>query len=112
MFIRDESKREITQVVCLCLFWFLVSSLNNIVGKVTLGLFPYPMTVTMIQLCSIYFYLKPTLRYLKVNRRNLAIPRRFYLKMIIPLAFAKFLASVSSHFSLWKVPVSYSHTGN
>ena len=111
MLPRDESKRLIVQVVCLCLGWFVVSSLNSIIGKVTLNVFPYPMTVTMIQLSSIFFYLRPTLKYLNVKRTELQIGRRYYLRMIIPLALAKFLASVSSHISLWKVPVSYSHTG-
>jgi solute carrier family 35 protein E1 len=110
MFPRDENKKLIVQVVCLCLGWFVVSSLNSIIGKVTLNVFPFPMTITMIQLSSILIYLKPTLRYLRVNRTSISLGRRYYLHMIVPLAFAKFLASVSSHISLWKVPISYSHT--
>jgi len=110
MLPKDESKQLIIKVVVLCILWFAVSSINNIIGKVVLNRFPFPITVTMIQLVSIFIFLRPTLKYLRVSSLDLKLGKRYYLKMIIPLAFAKFLSSVSSHVSLWKVPVSYSHT--
>ena len=111
MLPKDENKQLIIKVMFLCCLWFAVSSINNIIGKVTLNVFPFPITVTMIQLSSIFLYLRPTLKYLRVSNLDLKLGKRYYLKMIIPLAFAKFLSSVSSHISLWKVPISYSHTG-
>ncbi|CAF4322013.1 unnamed protein product, partial [Adineta steineri] len=49
------------------------------------------------------FWKVPAPEYLYQNRI-------YYLKVIIPLAIGKFLAQLSSHVSLWKVPVSYAHT--
>ena len=36
--------------------------------------------------------------------------RKFYIKRLIPLAIGKLLGGLMSHFSLWRVPVSYAHT--
>lgn len=101
---------EIVRVVLLCAAWYLISSGNNVVGKTLLNEFPYPMTVTMVQLVSIAVFSSPVLRWMKVRRRS-DISWSYYKRIIIPLALGKFLASVFSHVSIWRVPVSYAHTG-
>ncbi|CAD7089926.1 unnamed protein product [Hermetia illucens] len=71
--------------------------------------FPYPMTVTMVQLTSITVYSGPFFNLWGV-RKHTDMPWNYFLKIILPLAFGKFFASVTSHISIWKVPVSYAHT--
>lgn len=111
MALQDKDDRsEIIKILCLCILWYTVSSGNNIVGKLLLSEFPYPMSVTMVQLVSITFYCGPVLKILGV-RRQAEISWDYYKMIVLPLAFGKFLASVFSHVSLWKVPVSYVHTG-
>uniref|UniRef100_A0A0P4WRB7 Sugar phosphate transporter domain-containing protein n=1 Tax=Scylla olivacea TaxID=85551 RepID=A0A0P4WRB7_SCYOL len=100
---------EIVRVVLLCVAWYLISSGNNVVGKTLLNEFPYPMTVTMVQLVSIATCSSPVLRWMKVRRRS-DISWSYYKRIIIPLALGKFIASVFSHVSIWRVPVSYAHT--
>lgn len=72
--------------------------------------FPFPMTVTMIQLLSITLYSGPFFNLFNIRKAE-NIQWRYYLTIIVPLAFGKFLSSVSSHWSIWKVPISYAHTG-
>lgn len=101
---------DAVKIVGLCIMWYASSASGNIVGKLLLTDFPYPMTVTMVQLLSISLYLAPMLRCQSSTIRTANIPRAYYLSVIIPLALGKFLASVSSHISIWKVSVSYAHT--
>lgn len=108
---KRTNSRHVLVVLTLCILWYIISSSNNVIGKMVLNEFPYPMTVTMIQLCSITLYSGPFFNLWKI-RKYQDIPRGYYLRLIVPLAFGKFLASVTSHISLWKVPVSYAHTGN
>jgi hypothetical protein len=70
---------------------------------------PYPMTVTMIQLLSITVYSGPFFNLFNI-RKYADMTWRYYLQFLLPLAFGKFFSSVSSHISIWKVPVSYAHT--
>uniref|UniRef100_A0A8D8ZNP5 Solute carrier family 35 member E1 homolog n=1 Tax=Cacopsylla melanoneura TaxID=428564 RepID=A0A8D8ZNP5_9HEMI len=101
--------REILSVVILCLLWYVVSSSNNVVGKMLLSDFPYPMTVTMIQLLSITVYSEIFFNMWGI-RKYVDMSWSYYFKLIVPLALGKFIASVLTHVSIWKVPVSYAHT--
>ncbi|ESN97220.1 hypothetical protein HELRODRAFT_114296 [Helobdella robusta] len=103
--------REVLKIICLCLFWYMVSSAMGVVGKLVLSDFPYPMTVTMVQLLSISVYLIPVMKsFVKTSWIPYHIPLKYWLQIILPLSFGKFVSSVSSHISIWKVPVSYAHT--
>ncbi|XP_075156043.1 solute carrier family 35 member E1 homolog [Haematobia irritans] len=106
---KRTGSRHVLVVVTLCILWYIISSSNNVIGKMVLNEFPYPMTVTMIQLLSITLYSGPFFNLWKI-RKYQDLPKGYYMRLIIPLAFGKFLASVTSHISLWKVPVSYAHT--
>jgi len=107
-----NGKHTAIRVVILCILWYITSAGNNVIGKLLLQSFPYPITVTIVQLLSITVYSIPALKWLSWPRRVPHIEWNYYFKIIIPLAFGKFFASVSSHISLWAVPVSYAHTGN
>jgi solute carrier family 35 protein E1 len=100
---------QAAKVVSLCLLWYSFSSANNIVGKQILNEFPYPMTLSMVHLIAINCFLAPSLNLLDV-REIPHIPRKYFVRRIIPLALGKLFASISSHISIWRVPVSYAHT--
>ncbi|ESP05172.1 hypothetical protein LOTGIDRAFT_102951 [Lottia gigantea] len=97
------------KIVLICIMWYMCSSCDNIIGKVILNEFQYPMTITMAYLVTLSVGLEPFLRYMKVPT-ELNIPKRYYFTMIIPLALGKFLSSLSSFISIWKSSVSYAHT--
>lgn len=107
--LQNASTRHVLAVLTLCILWYVISSSNNVIGKMVLNEFPFPMTVTMVQLCSITLYSGPFFNLWRI-RKYQNISRGYYWRLIIPLALGKFLASVTSHISLWKVPVSYAHT--
>lgn len=106
----SSQRNQVASILILCICWYIVSSSNNVIGKLVLNEFPYPMTVTMVQLSSITIYSGPFFNFWGV-RKYVDISWPYYIKLIVPLALGKFLASVTSHISIWKVPVSYAHTG-
>jgi len=102
--------RDTIKIVLLCAMWFSFSSATNIVGKQILTVFPYPTTLTMVQLMVINCFLGPTLTLLNV-KESPYVTRRQFMRQVVPLGVGKILASVSAYVSILKVPVSYSHTG-
>lgn len=106
-----KERREVLTVLLLCVLWYAVSSSNNVIGKMVVTAFPHPMTMTMVQLLSITVYSGPLFRLWGVRRHYTDhISWRYYLRLVLPLACGKFLASVLTHVSIWRVPVSYAHT--
>lgn len=146
---RDSFLFECIQIVSLCLIWYgeywrervinifsccaylASSAFGNVIVKELLDEFPFPLTITLVQLLSIWILIVPLIRWVqtvvfRMVRISLVFPlnriwqipppdylnqnRIYYFKVIIPLAVGKFLAQLTSHVSLWKVTVSFSHT--
>ncbi|CAG2120571.1 unnamed protein product, partial [Medioppia subpectinata] len=74
--------------------------------------FPYPITVTIVDLLSVTVYSTAALSAINTDghKRQPRLEWSYYAKIIIPLAVGRCLSSVSSHVILWAVPVSYAHT--
>ncbi|XP_014359926.2 solute carrier family 35 member E1 homolog [Papilio machaon] len=102
-------RREAATVVALCVAWYALSSASNVVGKLAMTEFPFPLTVTMVQLLSVVAYSAPAFALFGV-RPEPPFPRRYYWRTLVPLAFAKFFTTMFSQVSIWKVPISYAHT--
>ena len=103
-------RTEAFRIILLCSLWYTISSTNNVIGKKILIDFPFPVTVAMVQVLSTALYLSPTLHIWKVPPMR-SIPRSSLVKLILPLSFGKAFSSITSHVSIWKVAVSYAHTG-
>ncbi|XP_007899230.1 solute carrier family 35 member E1 [Callorhinchus milii] len=106
---RPSLVRDGARVGILCLCWYTVSSGGNVVNKVILNSFPYPVTVSLFHILSICTFMPPLTRAWNIPSAG-ELPPQYFLRVILPLAFGKYFASVSAHVSIWKVPVSYAHT--
>uniref|UniRef100_A0AC34R6D9 Sugar phosphate transporter domain-containing protein n=1 Tax=Panagrolaimus sp. JU765 TaxID=591449 RepID=A0AC34R6D9_9BILA len=96
------------RIVAVCLIWYAASCSQSIINKLTLQLYPYPLTVTLSSLVNNAIYALPLARILNVKFQT--VTTRYLLKIIFPIAFAKSVALASAFFGLWKVPVSYAQT--
>lgn len=67
------------------------------------------MTVALVSLCTIPVYAIPLLWVWHIKKQR--VSDYYMYRYVIPLSAAKAIAVASAYFSLWKVPVSYAHTG-
>ncbi|CAK1552742.1 unnamed protein product [Leptosia nina] len=102
-------RSETLIVSALCAAWYALSSASNVVGKLALNDFPFPLTMTLVQLVATTTLSAPALAAFGVPQIY-ASSRAPRLRALLPLAIAKFLTTVFSQLSIWKVPVSYAHT--
>lgn len=93
------------RVALLCAAWYALSSAGNVAGKLLLQALPRPLTATVAQLAA-----GAALSAAALARRP-APARPAPWRALLPLAAAKLLTTLLSQVSLWKVPVSYAHTG-
>ena len=64
----------------------------------------------MIHMLILNCLLIPVTSYLQIPPTP-DVTRKFYIRRLIPLAVGKLLGAIFTHFSIWKVPISYAHTG-
>ena len=107
----SSSFPEATRVMLLCVIWYTLSSTGSVLNKYILTNYlpGYPTSLTFSHLLIITF-LMPALNSLWRIPTAATLSRRYTYRYILPLAFGKFFSSVASQFSIYKVPVSYSHT--
>ncbi|XP_072100259.1 solute carrier family 35 member E1 isoform X1 [Mobula birostris] len=106
---RRSVLREGVRIFTLCLCWYTVSSGGNVINKMILNKFPYPVTVSLFHILAICVFMPPLIRAWNIPPAA-ELPPRYFVRLVLPLAFGKYFASVSAHISIWKVPVSYAHT--
>ena len=49
MAITAKDLKDLVRIVLLCIFWYVVGSSNGVLGKWILSEFPFPVTLTMVQ---------------------------------------------------------------
>ncbi|KAE9551457.1 hypothetical protein FO519_005330 [Halicephalobus sp. NKZ332] len=96
------------KVFIVCLIWYIASSAQSIVNKLTLQSYPYPLTMTLSSLVNNAIYTIPLARILNVKFQT--VSTQYLTWVILPIAFGKSLSLASGFFGLWKVPVSYAQT--
>lgn len=122
---KTEADRKTTSAgdtvffILIILVWYSVSVGHNLLNKRLLegDLFPFPFTLTLLQLSAITVYSFIYISYFSTSEKHVIVGVREVLSyrrnrnLIIFLSLGKFLTLVFSHLSLSQVPLAFTHTG-
>uniref|UniRef100_A0A5S6QCP5 TPT domain-containing protein n=1 Tax=Trichuris muris TaxID=70415 RepID=A0A5S6QCP5_TRIMR len=99
-------------VIFLCLLWYLLSASGNVLNKLILQEFPFPLTLATSSIVTTSISSIPLGKRVAAadRRRQTVLSFQKFFTMIIPLALGKLVAVSMSFLCLYKVPVSYAHT--
>ncbi|CAD5215133.1 unnamed protein product [Bursaphelenchus xylophilus] len=96
------------QVIVVCITWYSCSSGQNVVNKLALQKFPFPLTIALSSLINNVIYSIPLMAYFRIEPIR---PKKSYLlKTILPISAGRALGVGFAYFGLLKVPVSYAQT--
>jgi hypothetical protein len=115
----DSSANQTVFFILIILIWYSVSVGHNLLNKRLLegDLFPFPFTLTLLQLSAITVYSFIYIGYFSNDEIHVITSIREVLSyrrnrnLIIGLSLGKFLTLVFSHLSLTQVPLAFTHTG-
>ena len=105
--------------VVIIVIWYSVSVSHNLLNKRLLegDLFPFPFTLTLLQLLAITVYSFVYIGYFSTNEKHVVVrvqevmSQRRHRSLILMLSLGKFLTLVFNHLSLSQVPLAFTHTG-
>lgn len=116
---RDSASTSTVVFVAILFVWYSLSVGHNMLNKRLLepDLFPYPFTLTLVQLSFITLYSHLYLQYVAKDEKHVLVSMKEVIKtrrnrrLIFLLSLGKFLTLVFSHLSLSHVPLAFTHTG-
>lgn len=110
-------------LIILCLSWYLSSAVSNTLNKSILNVFPYPVTLTMIQFLMAVSLgvttiqlsqFSPTFYNLlpagTVSPFGVKFPTREILMFTLPMGIFQLFGHIFSHMATSQIPVSLVHT--
>lgn len=125
--LKHETKAKVQSIsadntvffVLLIGVWYAISVGHNLLNKRLLegDLFPFPFTLTLLQLSSITIYSLIYIKYFSSDDRHVivtisdVINHKRNRNLILFLSLGKFLTLVFSHLSLSQIPLAFTHTG-
>ncbi|CAG7730047.1 unnamed protein product [Allacma fusca] len=111
--MKDFFTKKIIQTIVTFVAWHAISAGHNILAKVILNEFNYPLTVTATQFLLTTLLIWPVVGFHWVDmsqKNNESMSKRYWLVWLLPLAVGKVITTTSSQWSLAKLSLSYVHT--
>lgn len=110
-------------LVALCLSWYATSAISNTLNKSILNIFPYPVTLSLVQFfLAVCFGLSTILLAQNsaaiykalpagtVSRSGIRYPTREILASTLPMGIFQLFGHIFSHMATSQIPVSLVHT--